>query len=552
MPEFNPPPPAWRWRAYQRQCLEVFAGRTVPRLVQGDEAIGTGETPRCWFLLWRRQGGKSSTLAEVSILEMLRGRRRRITYASASLLLGRELIYKEAAVLQAAIPRLQAASTAARVHLETTDSRTGRPLPAKFSSEDFTSLFQAQRLEFRLWHDRHHCARTQVIAPNPATARGWTGTVLLDEFGFIRGLQELWEAVEPIVSTDRSFRLLGATTPPVDDAHFSYSLTEPPPGTEFPVSASGNWYRSTSGKLVHLVDVFDAAEAGVRLYDLDTGRELSPQEHRAQAMDADAWRRNYGIVHLRGGTAAADLHAIESAQAQGHDSARFFQVETDEDWLQVLDWTASALTHGEIGLGWDLATTERERSNPSAVAVLEKLSDEWILRTLTVWKLCDPVLARARVRSLIEQIGRRGLRPRRLCVDSSNERYFAADVRRELSALVPVELVAGHETVQPPGENPIPAKVYLGHRLLRLLHGNQLTLPPEPYVRADFRRVRRDRGSFISDTGPGGEHGDTFDATKLALYALEGSNGRMPESPTAVRVGRVQFQPRTWNSDRAR
>ena len=115
---------------------------------------------------------------------------------------------------------------------------------------------------------------------------------------------------------------------------------------------------------------------------------------------------------------------------------------------------------------------------------------------------------------------------------------------------MPVEWVAGAETVQPPGENPISAKVYLGHRLLRILHGNQLTLPPEPYVRADFRRVRRDRGSFISETGPGGEHGDTFDAAKLALYALEGANGLTPESPTAIRMGRVQFRPRTWNADR--
>lgn len=551
MPAFHTPQMPWHWRAYQRQCLEVLVGRTVPRLINGAEALSSDEIPRCWFLLWRRQGGKSSTLAEVSILEMLRGRRRLVTYASASLLLGRELIYKEASVLQAALPRLQAASNEAKVRLEATDSRTGRPLPPKLSSEDFTSLFQAQRLELRLWHDRHHCSRTQVIAPNPATARGWTGTVLLDEFGFIRGLQELWEAVEPIVSTDRSFRLLGATTPPADDAHFSYTLTEPPPGTEFPVSPSGNWYRSTSGKLVHRVDVFDAAEAGVQLYDLDTGRELTPQEHRAQAMDADAWRRNYGIVHLRGGTAAADLQAIESAQARGHDSARFFIVETDEDWHQVLAWTASALTHGEVGLGWDLATTERERSNPSALALLEQLPGEWILRTLTVWKLCDPVMARARVRSLIEQIGRRGLRPRRLCIDGSNERYFAADARRELSGLLPVELVAGGETLQPPGENPIPAKVYLGHRLLRILHANQLTLPPGPYVRMDFRRIRRDRGSFISDTGPGGEHGDTFDAAKLALHALEGTLGTMPGSLTAVRVGRVQFHPRRWSADRS-
>ena len=543
-------PSPWRWRAYQRQCLEVFVGRSVPRLLDGTSAVEQGEIPRCWLLLWRRQGGKSTTLAEVSILEMLRKRGRLVTYASASLLLGRELIYKEAAILQAALPRLQTVSRATRTCLEAADGRTGRSLPAKTSPKDFADLFQAQRLEFRVWHDRSHCSRTQIIAPNPATARGWTGTVLLDEFGFIRELQDLWEAIEPIVSTDRNFRLLGATTPPVDDAHFSYTLTEPPPGTEFPVNPAGNWYRSSAGKLVHRVDVFDANAAGVPLYDLDTGRELTPEQHRARSLDADAWRRNYGIIHLRVGTAAVGLDVLESAQARGRDQARFFYIETDNDWTNAMAWTRDSLTRGEIGLGWDLATTERERSNPSAVAVVERLSDGFVVRSLMVWKLGQPALARGRVRALIEQITRRGVRPRRLCVDASNERYFAAEVRAELSALLPVDLVTGSESITPPGQDPISMKVYLGHRLVQALERNQLTLPPEPYVRVDFRRVRRDRGSFLAETGAGGEHGDTFDAVKLALHAVSGAEGSAALPPESVRVGKAQFRPTSWTGGR--
>lgn len=538
--------PGWNWRPYQRQCLEVFAGRRIPRLLDGSMAVAVGEVPRCWLLLWRRQGGKSSTLADLSLLEMMRGRRRLVTYASASLLLGRELIYKEAAVLQAALPRLQQLADSRRIRLEPTDAKTGRPLSTRVSPEDFAAVYQAQRLEFRLWHNRQNCSRTQIIAPNPATARGWTGTVLIDEFGFIHHLQELWEAIEPIVSTDRSFRLIGATTPPMDDSHFSYSLTEPPPGAEFPVDPSGNWYRSGTGKLVHRVDVFDASRAGVRLYDLDTGRELTPEEHRAGALDADAWRRNYGIVHLRGGTAAVGLTELESAQARGRDQARFFVVETSDDWNAVLAYVGQSLTRGEVGLGWDLATTEHQRSNPSAVAAMEQLEGEWILRLLAVWKLTDPQCARSRMRSLVERVAGRGIRARRLCIDASNERYFAAEVQRELGSLLPVELVAGGDLLTLPGRTPLPAKVHLGYRLLQILERNQLTLPPEPYVRADFRRVRRDRGSFAAETGPGGEHGDTFDAAKLALYALESSQGAGVTSAEGVRVGQARFRPTRW------
>lgn len=549
MPELesSPPKPKWRRRSYQRQCLEVVAGLRNPQLVTGESAVGPGEIPRCWLLLWRRQGGKSTTLAEVSLLEMMRNKDRMVTYASASLLLGRELIYKEAAVLQSALPRLETMGHQARVRLETTDGRTGRPVSSGVELDDFASLFQAQRLEFRLWHDRSHCARTRIIAPNPATARGWTGTVLLDEFGFIRDLQELWEAIEPIVSTDRSFRLIGATTPPSDDAHFSYTLTEPAPGTEFPVHTAGNWYRSGVGKLVHRVDVFDAYRAGLHLYDLDTGSQLTPEEHRKRALDTDAWRRNYGIVHIRGGTAAVGLPELESAQLRGKGMSRFFRIETPEEWMSALDWARDQVTDGGLGLGWDLGTTESERSNPSAIAVLEHRPGEWIVRVIAVWKTVEPQLARMRVRQLIEAISRPGNRARRLCVDSSNERYFAAEVRRELAPVLPVELIQGNGTIVPPGQASLPYKVYLGHRLLQLLEINQLTLPPEPYVKADFRRIRRDRGSFFAETGPEGEHGDTFDATKLAVHAVEGRLGGAGTGSDGIRVGKAQYRPSRLN-----
>jgi hypothetical protein len=63
-----------------------------------------------------------------------------------------------------------------------------------------------------------------------------------------------------------------------------------------------------------------------------------------------------------------------------------------------------------------------------------------------------------------------------------------------------------------------------------------------------MRLVRRDRGSFTTEVGPGGEHGDTFDSHKLAQNSLESTGGalestkgiRLPERETA----RPRFQPR--------
>jgi hypothetical protein len=61
-------------------------------------------------------------------------------------------------------------------------------------------LYRAGRLELRLYHNRSAYPRLEVIAPNPATARGWTGTVLRDEAAFTPAAVEgqLQEAVGPI------------------------------------------------------------------------------------------------------------------------------------------------------------------------------------------------------------------------------------------------------------------------------------------------------------------------------------------------------------------
>jgi hypothetical protein len=503
------------------------------------------------FLLWRRQGGKSTLLAEAALAQMMGRQGRLVTYASASLLLGRELILKESTVLHGVLPHLRSTASQAQMRLEAVDGQTGRGLPESVDLDEFTALFETQRLQLRLWHDRVSQSRTQVIAPNPATARGWTGMVLIDEFGFIPDFAALWEAIEPIISTNPQFRLLGATTPSADDNHFSFGLTVPPMDLIFPGSPAGNWYQSEAGKLIHRVDLHDAHAAGLKLYDLDSGAEISPAEHFARAQDKDAWRRNYGIIHVRGGTAAVGLDSLETAQARGVEEARCFLVDFDSDFEEAVAWTrlrlgSSSGDHGTIGLGWDLATTEKEMSNPSAFAIVERRESQWILRTLVLWKTQDPGVARLRARRLVEATISPVRRPRRLCVDGTNERYFASEILHDLAPLVIVEVVVASTVVKTGGDGSITMKAHLGSRLVRLIEEGQMILPPGSYVSADIRRVQRDRGSFRNLTGPGGEHGDVFDAAKLAVYAVVSTGEGAVTDVSGIRAGRAGFQPRRW------
>lgn len=108
------------------------------------------------------------------------------------------------------------------------------------------------------------------------------------------------------------------------------------------------------------------------------------------------------------------------------------------------------------------------------------------------WKTWDPAVAEERIERAVRAIAARkeglpadaqwqaGGPARRLCVDATNERYWAQGLRRKLSALLPVELVVASETIERPGEpEPMTMKQFLGGQLVGELDDNHLWLPPE-------------------------------------------------------------------------
>jgi phage FluMu gp28-like protein len=158
-----------------------------------------------------------------------------------------------------------------------------------------------------------------------------------------------------------------------------------------------------------------------------------------------------------------------------------------------------------------------------------------------------------RCRQLVRAVAARKLggRARRLCIDGTNERYFAQTVRDTLGAEIPVEIIIGSETIEIPGkEEKLTMKQFLGGLLVAELDDNHLTLPPERYIKDDFRLVKKDRGQFVCEPDTNGRHGDTFDGSKYANRALTSTGGAL-ESVEGIRMGgdnarlnRPQFQPR--------
>ncbi len=172
----------------------------------------------------------------------------------------------------------------------------------------------------------------------------------------------------------------------------------------------------------------------------------------------------------------------------------------------------------KIGLGLDIATTEKQKSNPSALAVTQYVAPLYFVRLLLSWKTADPNVTRALVRYVLEGLPFE-YKARKLCIDATSERFFAAELKREFYSLVSVDLVVASEATEYMGER-MTFKQYLGNLAVNTMEDGQVALPNERWLQKDFRLVVRDRGTFDCDVDEDGRHGDTFDAVKLSLHAI--------------------------------
>lgn len=482
--------------------------------------------------LARRQYGKTTLAARIALRKMMEKAGHTVIFGSVKVDLGREIVRKESEALQKAFRQLAEVAKQAQLSLQLSDSQKGKPLSLAISADDFAELYEATRLEFRLYHSSSVYSRTKVVALTP-DAVGETGDLIMDEVGRVRNFGAVLEAVMPIIASNPEFRAIYTTTPPPDDTHPSYELLAPPVDADLPINPAGNWYKSELGIWVLRVTAHDAYADGVPLYDDETGAAISPEESRAATSDKDAWDRNYGCKFVLGGTGAVGFAQIDTAQRRGIGQCRFFSCNEDLEFEMALQWIAEKLGRGRVGLGWDLATTTNATSNPSAFAVTEEDGLNWIVRAVVIWKTADPALARERQRRLVEAVEARkeGGRARGLCVDATNERYFAADVKQQSAGLLPVTLVVGSEGANQPGGEPMTMKQYLGSMLVGEFDDNHMTIPPERYVKEDIRLVKREKGQFVCVPDANGRHGDVFDAIKLSLHSLQSGGGEFVYVP---------------------
>jgi hypothetical protein len=218
-------------------------------------------------------------------------------------------------------------------------------------------------------------------------------------------------------------------------------------------------------------------------------------------------------------------------------------VGNDREFQQACRLLRELITGGKVGIGFDVATTTGETSNPSSVTVTEQRGLERTQRLVVLWKEKKPQIARERLKEIVRAVAerRQGGRASRMCIDASNERYFAEQTRDELSSVIPVQLIINSESVEPlPSgyEEAINYKTYLGDLYATAVNDNRYALPSAEYIKQDHRLPVKNAGRFECDAQPDGKHGDTFDSGKLAEYALIGPSGTInAENIRRIRVG---------------
>lgn len=499
----------------------------MKRRAYGEQLFWARKRLGRYLALWPRQAGKTTTLADQGLHEMVETAGKTVIFGSASLNISTE--YTEKAVT--AWHNLLTDFKPAKHKLEIGENKGSdrfRAVP-DLKPADMAELFDKSKFEVRLWHSNSVCSRIKVIAANLATFRSWSGSVKLDELAFLPDLRIMIQEAEPMFSTDPTFSLVMATTLPDDYAHYSYELTTPEDyKEEWPMNPKGNWFKSRAGLWVHRVTADEAYAAGRKYYNPDTRKEETPDENRESSLDKEGWDRSNRHKRPTVGTSALNPVDVDNAQRRGMDTCYGGEGDPPAGWLDFIG-------DGELAAGLDLASTEGKKSNPTSLTITEKRSGRFAARIILWWKTANPAVTDNRLIEVFTALKAAGKKVKVLNADATNDRLYVMALRERLKGLVRVEPIVSSATVKWRGQE-LSARTVSWTLQRECVEENKIDLPAGRYVATDFLRTKRAPGDlYVASVGPNGEHADTADGSRLALMGHIIGGG--PAEVRAIQIG---------------
>jgi phage FluMu gp28-like protein len=268
---------------------------------------------------WSRQTGKSYTLAAWAVKRLLDYPGRLVTVLSNSKDNGSEFALK----CQDVCRKMQVAADMEDL------------------SEDLT--YDGMRFEIKIAIG-DQVGRIKVLAANPRTARGFSGDLILDEFAFHEDSRAIWEAAEPIISSNPDFLCRIASTGN-GRLNMFYQLISEGRMPYYRVRRSDAW-----------------ATGELKIYSAVTGKEITPDQAREEASDKRAYDQNYECTFEDESMPLLTHELISAAE-------RVTGLVADKQEWSLASIQRMYRAEGPLEAGWDFA---RNR-DLSAIVVYERI-----------------------------------------------------------------------------------------------------------------------------------------------------------------------------------
>lgn len=453
-------------------------------------------------LHWSRQIGKSFTLAAWAVDRLLTRPGRLVTVLSNSKDNGQEFALKCSEVCR----KIDEAKKNA---IE------------KYGLKDLSASVEYKDMRFEIAVTvKGQTGRIKVLAANPRTARGFSGDLILDEFAFHEDSAAIWDAAEPILSSNPDFLCRVASTG----------------------NGTGNmFYRmATEGQFkLSRVRRSDAWRMGVKIYDAKTRRPITPDEARAQALDKASYDQNYECAFASETGALLTWELISRAT---DNTSPIFDVDehgTDETVgtigtaiAQILDQAAAKgqMVYG----GGDVACSRDYAVYPFAALVGSCLKTLFILRVHGTRipaqrRMLEPIVAH---RAVV-----------RLALDSSG---IGLGLTQELEDALPGKVTGVNFSSSEPiserlsldgrKKDTAPVKELMATDLCAWHEDARITYPCDAIMREDLRkpariRTKTGRVSIAAERDASG-HADHF--WGLALLVRAATHGGTPLPPAVA------------------
>jgi phage FluMu gp28-like protein len=216
--------------------------------------------------------------------------------------------------------------------------------------------YENMRMEIRVTltvNGMERIGRIKVLAANPRTARGFSGDLILDEFAFHEDSNAIWEAAEPILSSNPNFLCRIASTGNGKHNMFYRMVAGSGP-------SDGTVFTSAAGFKVCRVTRSAAWKMGVKVYDANTRKPITPDEARRKALDKRAYAQNYECAFNDENMCLLTHELIQQAEREG--------IPIDEQKWSPVSLARMFRAGGELFLGGDVG---RNR-DLTVMPVLEK------------------------------------------------------------------------------------------------------------------------------------------------------------------------------------